>query len=391
MPDRAPTTAPARDSAPMPAPGSPGDLRRLFGDLPATASGRDLWAALGEAGLIEWMYPDGAVAAGVVSERLAHVLAAAGERFSFGSTMSLCVQAATALPLLATGSGPCEEALRRALAGQAVVALAATDVTAGSDLASLRTEARLGEREAELGGAKRWINNAVAAEFLLVLARHRPGPHFTNFTWFLVPANAPGVTVRPSDTALFDGSDTGDIDLDGVRLGNEHIIGRLGMGFAAFIRHIGPERLAGALWSVELCRGTLDSTLRWLKNRPYGDGTLWDLDSVRQRFAKSLIAVHQLQGLCDRLRDRVVEGHDNTAAAMLKATAGTIVNQVMETCGQLQGSHGFSTGGVQQLRAQAAIFGISGGATEIVRSIVAESAQEELDRLRLPAERDSAS
>ncbi|MFF4948454.1 acyl-CoA dehydrogenase family protein [Streptomyces chattanoogensis] len=360
-----------------------GDIHGAFGALPPQASGRDLWAALGEAGLIAWMYPGGAVDAGVVPERLARVLAVAGGRFSFGSTMSLCVQAASTLPLLAGGAGPGRDALRRALAGRAVVALAATDVTAGSDLASLRTAARIEAQQVTLTGAKRWINNAVAADFLLVLARHRPGPHFTNFTWFLVPSDAPGVTVRPSDTALFDGSDTGDIDLDAVRLGREHIIGRVGMGFPAFIRHIGPERLAGALWSVELCRAALDDTLRWVTGRPHGTGTLWDLDHVRQRFAEALLRVHELRALCDRLRDRVVEGHDNTAAAMLKAAAGTAVNQVMDVCGQLQGAHGFTRGGVQQLRAQAAIFGISGGATEVVRSIVADSAQAELDRLRI--------
>ncbi|AJP05505.1 hypothetical protein TU94_04290 [Streptomyces cyaneogriseus subsp. noncyanogenus] len=360
--------------------------------MPPRATGRDLWAALGAAGLIARMYPDGRVERGVVPERLALVLAVAGERFGFGSTMSLCVQAATTLPLLATGTGtgPCADALREALAGRAVTALAATDTTAGSDLASLRTEARIEDDHVVLDGAKRWINNATSADHLLVLARHRPGPHFTHFTWFLVPAGTPGVTVRPADTALFDGSGTGHVDLAGVRLARSQVVGRVGRGFPAFIRHIGPERLAGALWSVDLCRTALDTTLRWLTGRPHGTGTLWDLDSVRQLFAESLVQVQQLRALCDRLRDRVVHGHDAAAAASLKAAAGTTVNRVLETCGQLQGAHGFSRGGIQELRAQAAVFAISGGATEVVRSIVADSAQAELDRLRLTTAPDGA-
>ncbi|NEB39628.1 acyl-CoA dehydrogenase [Streptomyces sp. SID14515] len=364
--------------------GTSGELRDLFRSLPPEATGRQLWEALGSAGRIAWMFPDGDASAGVVPERLAQVLAAAGERFSFGSTMSLCVQAATTLPLLASDPGSGATALAQALSGKAVIALAATDTGAGSDLASLSTRADIGEHGIRITGAKRWINNAVDADHLLVLARHRPGPHFTNFTWYLVPADAPGVTVRPSDTELFDGSGTGDIDLHDVRLGPDSLIGRTGMGFPAFIRHIGPERLAGAMWAVELCRSTLDSTLAWLRARPHGDGTLWDLDSVRQRFAAGLTQVTQLSALCAGLRDRVVDGHDNTAAALLKAAAGTTVNQVMDLCGQLQGSHGFSTLGVQRLRSQAAIFAISGGATEVVQSIVADSAQDELDRLRLP-------
>ncbi|MER7164176.1 acyl-CoA dehydrogenase family protein, partial [Streptomyces lydicus] len=218
--------------------------------LPPTASGSQVWAALGRAGLIAEVYRDGAAGTGVDPGRLAGLLGAVDARFSLAATLSASVQLATALPLLATGRTPvARQALDRTLSGRATLALAATDVTAGTDLTALRTEVRLDDDALEVTGEKNWIANTVTAEHFLVLARHRPGRHFTHFTWVLVPADAPGVTVRPADSALFADSGAGHVTFDRVRLGRDHVLGRTGFGLPLFARHIATERLAGAQWA----------------------------------------------------------------------------------------------------------------------------------------------
>ncbi|MDC7340492.1 hypothetical protein PQR15_33625 [Streptomyces lydicus] len=74
--------------------------------LPPTASGSQVWAALGRAGLIAEVYRDGAAGTGVDPGRLAGLLGAVDARFSLAATLSASVQLATALPLLATGRTP---------------------------------------------------------------------------------------------------------------------------------------------------------------------------------------------------------------------------------------------------------------------------------------------
>jgi citronellyl-CoA dehydrogenase len=343
-------------------------------ELPAGSSGREVWRALGRAGLIERVYRDGAVPAGVDATRLGRLLAAVDERFPVGTTLSVCVQLATVLPILASGAGPAAWALARGVGGEAVTALAATDDATGSDLTALATEVRLDEPEIEVTGVKRWITNATTADEFLVLARHRAGRHFTNFTWVLVPAAAPGVTVTPADTSLFDGAGVGHVRFDRVRLAGRHLVGRRGRGLPSFARHIGTERLAGALWAVALCRRTLAATRRRLAERPHGDGVLWDLDGVRQRFAGCVVDVRQLDSLTREFGDRITRGRDSGAAALLKAAVGRTVDRVLAECAQLQGADGFGAGGAQSLRAQAAVFGIGGGVTEVVLSSVADDA-----------------
>jgi len=346
----------------------------VLDELPAGSSGREVWHALGRAGLVEQVYRDGAVPAGVDATRLGRLLAAVDERFPVGTTLSVCVQLATVLPILATGAGPAAWALARGVAGQAVTALAATDAGTGSDLTALGTEVRLDGPEIEVTGGKRWITNATAADEFLVLARHRPGRHFTNFTWVLVPAAAPGVTVTAADTGLFAGSGVGHVRFERVRLAARHIVGQRGRGLPGFARHIGTERLAGALWAVALCRRTLAATRHRLVERPHGDGVLWDLDGVRQRFAACLVDVRQLDALAREFGDRIVRGRDGGAAALLKAAVGRTVDRVLAECAQLQGAEGFAAAGAQELRAQAGIFAVGGGVTEVVLSAVADDA-----------------
>ncbi|MEU8569430.1 acyl-CoA dehydrogenase family protein, partial [Streptomyces pathocidini] len=214
---------PGSQAAPPPSPPHSQPDFDALDALPRTATGRELWTALGSAGLTAWCYRDsGTVASGVHPDRLARVLAAADARFAVPTTLSASVQLATALPVLATDPRPlARRELARAVAGESAVALAATDVTAGTDLTALRTEARISDDGVEVHGAKAWIANTTTADHFLVLARHRTGRHFTHFTWVLVPADAPGVTARPADSALFASSGVGDVEFDGVRLGLE--------------------------------------------------------------------------------------------------------------------------------------------------------------------------
>ncbi|WP_407554663.1 acyl-CoA dehydrogenase family protein [Streptomyces sp. Pv4-95] len=370
--------APSAHEAPAPAaataPAATGHA--ALDALPRTASGAQVWAALGRAGLITRAYRDGDVRAGADPDGLAQLLAAVDSRFSLAATLSVSVQLATALPILATGSSQvARQALASALAGRATIALAATDVTAGTDLTALRTRVRIDDDGLEVTGEKNWIANTTTAAFFLVLARHRPGRHFTHFTWVLVPADAPGVTPCPADSVLFADSGAGHVVLDGVRLDRGHLLGRVGFGLPLFARHIATERLAGAQWGVALCRRVLDDTLRHLSGRPHGEGTLWDLDGVRRTFAACLVRVRELQALVAYHAEQVAVRHDTTAAATLKAAAGATVNHVLTECGQLWGAAGFATGGIQELRAQAALFGIGGGANEVVLGAVADAAE----------------
>lgn len=337
-------------------------------DLPSVAS---VWAELGAAGRITAVYRDGRPESGVDADRLRAELARLDNAHDVGLVLGICVQLATILPLLRETS-PGSAATENTLAGTTITALAATDSGPGSDLTALTTRVDRTRDGLVVTGSKMWITNALTADWLLVLARHRPGPHFTNFTWLLVPAGAPGVSVDAADTDLFVGSGVGHMHLDAVTLPPSAVLGGLGRGLPLFARHIAIERLAGAYWATSVCHRALTMTKKWLANR----GELWRQPVVRDRFARALLIARQLDALTTDLGPQLAIDHDQGLAALLKAAAGTTVRRVLDECSHLQGAAGFDSSGIQRLRAESAMFGIAGGTSEIAMAGIASYADQ---------------
>ncbi len=110
-----------------------------------------------------------------------------------GATLGVCgpTMLAHASPEFLTRHVP------RILAGDEIVAQFFSDPDAGSDLAGVRTQAvRDGDRWI-LNGSKIWSSGAYYADYGMCLARTNwDVPKHRGLTWFLVPTNAPGVTVE---------------------------------------------------------------------------------------------------------------------------------------------------------------------------------------------------
>ncbi|MFJ3446470.1 acyl-CoA dehydrogenase family protein [Streptomyces sp. NPDC086081] len=363
-----------------------GALNRALGRPTEGGDVRTVWRALGQHGVLRGLYRDtdsgGATADPV---RLGALLHAMDERGDNGATLTVLVQAASALPLLSTGTTETCRALReRALDGRATVALAATDSAApGSELTALGTEVRWDERTLHLNGGKRWVSGAGSADHLMVLARHRPGRHFTSFTWVLVPVTAPGVRIEPADTGgLLASAALGHVHLDDVRLDVDHLVGRPGRAMASFAQHMATERLAGAQWAVALLRRALTATHRHLTARPAGEGTLWHNAAIRQDFAACLVRTEQLRALVEAAVRTSNGRPDMNGTALLKAAVGQTADDVLSRCAQLQGADGMTAGGAHHVRAEAAVLGLGGGATELMLAHVADAADILLDTSR---------
>ncbi|MEV5716986.1 acyl-CoA dehydrogenase [Amycolatopsis mediterranei] len=346
-------------------------------DIAAAVDGRELWRALGRSGRVEKVY----AGTDVCRERLADLVRELDGGHPTGPVLAVCPQLAVALPILGAVSSPvAATAWRSAVAGDGMISVAATDDgAAGSDLMGLRTSARVTESGVTVSGRKRWIASAQFADWHLVLARHSDRDHFTSFTWLLVPAGAPGVRVVPAGTDFFSGGGVGHLQLDDVRLPRDHVIGRIGYGMALFARHLSTERYLSATWAAALCRRAVGATRHRAAARRVRDEPLWRHDGVRERLARCLVEIRKLDALCAG----VAGGPDGPPAPVdgmvLKIAGADTVATVLDVCAQLWGADGFGDAGMQRLRAEAAMFGIAGGATEALLAAVADRLPELLE------------
>jgi alkylation response protein AidB-like acyl-CoA dehydrogenase len=128
-----------------------------------------------------------------------------------------------------------------------------SEPAAGSDLAAVQSRARQqDDRSWRLSGQKVWTTNAQFASFGLLLARTDPDvPKHKGLTMFIVPMDAPGVTVRGlrqiSGEAEFN-----EVFFDDVPLDADAVVGGVGNGWTTALTTLMFERVTIGLGSEGL-------------------------------------------------------------------------------------------------------------------------------------------
>ncbi|MGH7749248.1 MAG: acyl-CoA dehydrogenase family protein, partial [Candidatus Dormibacteria bacterium] len=138
----------------------------------------------------------------------------------------------------------CARHLRPLLRADEVWCQLFSEPGAGSDLAGVRTRASAQEDGGWLvNGQKVWTTHAQHASFGIMLARTDPdAPRHRGLTMFVVPMDAPGVTVRPLRQIGGD-AEFNEVFLDDVRLSADSPVGAPGDGWSVALTMLGFERL----------------------------------------------------------------------------------------------------------------------------------------------------
>ncbi len=118
---------------------------------------------------------------------------------------------------------------------------------AGSDLAGVRTRARLEGGEWVLTGQKTWTSLAHVADWCFILARTEPGSRrHAGLSYLLVPMDQPGIEVRPI-VQLTGTSEFNEVFFDGARTAAGNVLDAPGEGWRVAMATLGYERGASTL------------------------------------------------------------------------------------------------------------------------------------------------
>jgi alkylation response protein AidB-like acyl-CoA dehydrogenase len=147
-------------------------------------------------------------------------------------------------PTLMEFGTPAQKAryLPRMACGDEIWAQGWSEPNAGSDMAAIRSTARVDGDHYVLNGQKTWCSRAAFADWLFGIFRTDPGSErHRGLTFVLVPLTAPGVRVRP--VAQLDG-ETGfaEVFFDDVRVPLENRLGEEGQGWKVAMATAGFER-----------------------------------------------------------------------------------------------------------------------------------------------------
>jgi len=261
--------------------------------------------------------------------------------------------------------------------GELITAVAITEPAAGSDVAGIKTTARLeeGPRGPEwvINGSKLYITNGVHANLYFVAAR--TGPCKRDMSIMAVEKGTPGFTVgRQLDKTGWLCSDTAELHFDNVRVPAAHLLGEAGKGFYAVMKNFQTERIALGAMAVGHCTRALELTREYLTQRQAFGQTLWQQPAIRQRVAMLDAKTRAARAFVYECAWRVTQGQDIVQeVSMLKALTGELVNEVVQNCQQFHGGMGYMRGTpIERLWRDARILAIGGGATEVMLEEVAK-------------------
>ena len=115
---------------------------------------------------------------------------------------------------------------------------------AGSDLASLKTAARVEDGSFVLNGQKVWSSYAHIADFCILIAKSDPdAPRYEGYSYLIVDMHAPGVEVRPIRQLTGD-AEFNEVFLTDVRLPDGYRLGPEGEGWRVAITTLMTERVS---------------------------------------------------------------------------------------------------------------------------------------------------
>jgi citronellyl-CoA dehydrogenase len=292
-----------------------------------------------------------------------------------GVPMAIGVQTDMATPALARfGSDEVRrEFLAPAVAGDQVACVGVSEPGAGSDVASVKTNARSDGDDYVINGGKMWITNGVQADWICLLANTSDGQVHRNKSLICVPMKTKGVTVaRKLDKMGMRSSDTAQIFFDNVRVPKRNRIGEEGSGFTYQMIQFQEERLWGAASCLKALESIIDDTIDYTRNRKAFGGSILDNQVVHFKLAELQTEVELLRSLIYRAGEQLVAGADVTKlASMAKLKAGRLGREATDACLQFWGGMGFmNETPVSRAYRDFRLTSIGGGADEVMLMVL---------------------
>lgn len=293
--------------------------------------------------------------------------------------MSVAVQTDMATPALARfGSDYLkEEFLAPSITGDKVSCLGVSEPGAGSDVASITTNAKRDGDDLIINGQKMWITNAFQADWICLLANTSSDkPAHLSKSLIAVPMDAKGIELaKRIDKMGMRSSDTAVIYFDNVRVPAKNIIGEEGMGFTYQMMQFQEERLACAALSLMPLEKCIWETVEYTKSRMAFGRPLLDNQVIHFKLAELSTELELLRSGVYRATDIYLEGQDVTQlASMVKLKAGRLGRLIPDACLQFWGGMGFTNEVlVSRFYRDLRLTSIGGGADEVMLGIIAKT------------------
>jgi citronellyl-CoA dehydrogenase len=265
------------------------------------------------------------------------------------------------------------EFLVPSISGDYVACIGVSEPGAGSDVASIKTNARTDGDDYVIDGGKMWTTSGTQADWMCLLANTGEGPAHGNKSLICLPMKSKGVNIaRKLDKLGMRSSDTAQIFFEDVRVPQRYRIGEEGEGFTYQMQQFQKERLYAAAAGLIAKERMIEETIAYTGQRKAFGRSILDNQVVHFRLAELKTEVEMLRAITYRAADLMLKGEDVTIlASMAKLKSGRLGREISDACLQYWGGMGFmNETSISRSYRDARLGSIGGGADEIMLSII---------------------
>ncbi|MGI5449864.1 acyl-CoA dehydrogenase family protein [Streptomyces sp. CA-243310] len=343
---------------------------------------RDFYYKLGELGIFGINVPEEFGGAGLDTHKFEAVLYEETSRagVNFGGSGVHVLLALPYIKMLADDEQK-KRFLPKFVTGEEMWALAMTEPGTGSDVAGMKTTAKLSEDGTHyvLNGSKTFITGGVHADRVIVCARTsspREDDRRFGISLFAVDTKSAGYSIgRKLDKLGLRTSDTAELAFVDVKVPVEDLMGEENKGFHYLGANLPSERWGIAFGAYAQAKAAVRFAQQYVTDRTVFGKPVAHFQNTKFELASCQAEVDAAEAVADRALEALDAGELTAAeAASAKLFTTEVAHRVIDKCLQLHGGYGYMNEyPIARLYADNRVNRIYGGTSEVMKSIIAKS------------------
>lgn len=261
--------------------------------------------------------------------------------------------------------------------GEVLGAFCLSEPEAGSDAASLRTQAVRDGDDWILNGTKAWVSHGNEAGVLLCMARtdtpeDRKGTK--GISTFVLTPDLPGFHLTKKENKMgLRASPTLQIVLDNCRVPGDRLVGEVGRGLTYALGSLDHGRLGIAAQAIGIARAALEASTRYVGERKQFGKPIGEFQAIQFKLADMATRITAARTLLHAAAAAKERGEKVTRfSSMAKVFATETAMWVTTQAVQIHGGYGYVTDyPVERHMRDAKVTEIYEGTSEIQRIVIA--------------------
>lgn len=268
--------------------------------------------------------------------------------------------------------------LPRCATGEIITAIAMTEPGTGSDLAGIKTTARLEEEHYVVNGQKTFITNGIHSDLIIVACKTNPDavPAHKGISLLSIERDAPGFTRgRKLNKIGLHCQDTAELIFEDCIVPKENLIGQEGKGFLYLMEKLQQERLVVAIAAQVAAEEMLKMTIDYVKAREAFGKSISRFQNTQFKIAEIATDVEMGRAFLDQLISEHMLGKDVvTKVSMAKWKLTENARNIATECMQLHGGYGYMEEyEIARRYRDVPVASIYAGTNEIMKVIIAKN------------------